>query len=335
MTALPSREIRLKSRPAGTPDGSNFELAETLANDPGPGEVRVRNRFISVDPYMRGRMVDRPSYVPPFQLGEALQGGALGEVVDSNDPGFAPGDLVESMLGWREAFTAPASTLQRRERIEGLEPQAYLGVLGMPGLTAWAGLHDIGQLKDGETVWISAAAGAVGSVACQLAKARGCTVIGTAGGAEKVEYLRSIGVDHPIDYRAGDLKGQVKAAAGKGLHLYFDNVGGDHLEAALDVLRPYGRAAICGMISQYNDETPPPGPRNMALIIGKRLRLQGFIVFDHMASQPAFHEEAIRLLREGKLSAPETIVDGIENAPDAFLTLFGGDKIGKMLVRVG
>lgn len=336
MSALTSREIRLKSRPAGKPDASNFELGTVDVAAPREGEVRVRNRFVSVDPYMRGRMTDRPSYVPPFQIGEPLQGGAVGEVVDSNDPKLKAGDWVVSMNGWREAFTAPAAGLQKVDpAAAGVEPQAFLGVLGTTGHTAWAGLHDVGKMQDGETVWVSAAAGAVGSVACQLAKARGCTVIGTAGGADKVEYLRSIGVDHAIDYRAtDDLKAAIKAVAPKGVHLYFDNVGGDHLEAALDVLRPFGRAVECGMIAQYNDETPPAGPRNMALIVGKRLRLQGFIVFDHNDSLPAFHEEAIRLIREGKLSAPETIVDGVENAPDAFLTLFSGDKLGKMLVRV-
>lgn len=335
MSALPSREIRLKSRPEGVPGPENFELATGEARAPGAGEVRVRNTFMSVDPYMRGRMTDRPSYVPPFQIGQPMEGGAIGEVVDSGDAAFAPGDLVSSMLGWREAFTAPAAALQKLDTGSGLAPQAYLGVAGMPGLTAWAGLYDIGQLKEGETVWVSAAAGAVGSVACQLAKAKGCTVIGTAGGEEKLEYLRTIGVDHPVDYRsAGDLKAAIKAVAGKGVNLYFDNVGGDHLEAALDVLRPYGRAAICGMIALYNNDRPTPGPMNMPLIIGKRLRLQGFIVFDHIASQPAFHAEIARLTAEGRMDSRDTIVDGIENAPDAFLTLFTGDKIGKMLVRL-
>jgi len=335
MSPLPSREIRLASRPTGVPDASNFEAAAVEIAAPAAGEVRVRNRWMSVDPYMRGRMVDRPSYVLPFQLGEPLQGGAIGEVVDSADPAFQPGDLVSSMLGWREAFVAPASALQKIEPREGVEPQAHLGVLGMPGLTAWAGLFDVGGLKEGETVFVSAAAGAVGSAACQMAKAVDATVIGTAGGPEKVDYLRSIGVDHAIDYRATpDLKAALKQAAPKGVHLYFDNVGGDHLEAALDVLRPFGRAALCGMISVYNDEAHSPGPSNMPLIVGKRLKLRGFIVFDHLASAPEATRRSAEWVRDGRLTASETVVEGIDNAPEAFIRLFTGDKIGKMLVRL-
>ncbi len=336
MSTLTSREIRLKSRPSGMPEAGNFETATVEVAAPAAGEVRVRNTWMSVDPYMRGRMVDRPSYVPPFQIGEPLQGGAIGEVVDSADPTFAPGELVSSMHGWREAFTAQASTLQKIDVGPGVQPQAYLGVLGMPGLTAWAGLFDVAALKEGETVFVSAAAGAVGSAACQMAKAVGATVIGTAGGAEKVDYLRSIGVDHAIDYRATpDLKGALREAAPKGVHVYFDNVGGDHLEAALDALKPFGRAAICGMISAYNDEAPTPGPSNMPLIVGKRLKLQGFIVLDHMASQPEFARRAGEWVRDGKLTSPETVAEGIDAAPEAFIRLFTGDKIGKMLVRLG
>jgi NADPH-dependent curcumin reductase CurA len=260
MASLQSQEIRLKNRPVGEPTPGDFELATAEAREPGAGEVQVRNRFMSVDPYMRGRMYDRASYVPPFAIGEALQGGAVGEVVASGDASLQPGDLVMSMFGWREAFTAPASTVQKVDT-HGLPPQALLGVAGMPGMTAYVGLLKIAGVKGGETVFVSAAAGAVGAVVCQIAKLKGCTVIGSAGGAEKVAYLKEIGVDHAIDYRAGDLTAALAQVAPKGIDVYFDNVGGDHLEAAINAARPFARFAICGMISQYNATEAVPGPR--------------------------------------------------------------------------
>ena len=329
-----SREVRLKSRPEGTPTLDDFELAEAEVPPPGPGEVQVRNRWMSVDPYMRGRMTDRPSYVPPFQIGEPLQGGAVGEVVASDDDGFAPGDLVVSMSGWREAFTAPAAALQKAPPT-GLPPQALLGVAGMPGMTAWVGLLKIGALKEGETVFVSAAAGAVGSVACQIAKIHGCRVIGSAGGAEKIAWLKEIGADEAIDYRAEpDLRAALARAAPKGIDIYFDNVGGDHLEAAMAVARPFARLVECGMISQYNERRPAPGPSNMMLIVGKRLRLQGFIVSDHAADTPEFLRRMAGWVAEGRVRWRETVEEGIENAPAAFLKLFTGENIGKMLVRL-
>lgn len=329
-----SREIRLKSRPGGEPSPENFVLAEVEVPSPAPGEVQVRNRWMSVDPYMRGRMIDRPSYVPPFQLGRALEGGAVGEVTASEAEGFAPGDLVMSMLGWREAFTAPAKHLTKLDSF-GLPEQAFLGAAGMPGLTAWVGLLKIAEAKAGDTVFVSAAAGAVGSVACQIAKVRGCTVIGSAGGAEKLAWLREIGVDHAIDHRAElDLEAALARAAPKGLDVYFDNVGGGHLEAALSAARPFGRFALCGAISQYNDLQAAPGPRNLFFVIGKRLRLQGFIVSDHLADTPAFLRELSGWVREGRLKWRETVDEGIESAPGAFTKLFTGENIGKMLVKL-
>ncbi len=329
-----SREIRLKSRPEGEPAPENFEMAEAEVPSPGPGEVQVRNRWMSVDPYMRGRMVDRPSYVPPFQLGQALEGGAVGEVTASAAEGFAPGDRVLSMLGWREAFTAPAKALTKLDT-HGLPEQAFLGAAGMPGLTAWVGLLKIAEAREGDTVFVSAAAGAVGSVACQIAKNKGCTVIGSAGGPEKLEFLRELGIDHGIDYQAEpDLAAALARVAPRGIDVYFDNVGGDHLEAALTAARPHARFAICGAISQYNDREAPPGPRNLQLIIGKRLRLQGFIVSDHMADTPQFLRELAGWVRSGKLKWRETVDEGIESAPGAFTKLFTGENIGKMLIKL-
>lgn len=330
-----SREIRLKRRPEGEPRLADFELGEVEVPEPGPGEARVRNLWMSVDPYMRGRMSDRPSYVPPFALGRAMEGGAVGEVVDSQADGFAPGDLVLSMLGWREGFTAPAGALTRLETFD-LPPPAFLGAAGMPGLTAWVGMLKIAEIKARDVVFVSGAAGAVGSVACQIAKIKGCTVVGAAGGAKKAAFLREIGVDAAIDYRAEpDVKAALARAAPKGIDVYFDNVGGDHLEAALAAARPFARFAECGMISLYNDAEPAPGPSNMPMVIGKRLRLQGFIVSDHLSETPAFLRDMAGWVREGRLTWRETVDEGIESAPGAFLKLFRGENIGKMLVRLG
>ncbi|MCS6986600.1 MAG: NADP-dependent oxidoreductase [Sphingomonadaceae bacterium] len=331
---MESREIRLKARPAGLPGPEHFELATVTVPPPGPGEVRVRNRFLSVDPYMRGRMIDRPSYVPPFSLGAPLEGGALGEVVDSGDPAFRPGDLVLSMLGWREAFTAPASALRRVEPIPGIPEQAFLGVLGMPGLTAWGGLLQIGQPRPGETVFVSGAAGAVGSAVAQIARNLGCTVVASAGSEAKCAWLRTVGIPHVINYRTcGNLLEAVRAAAPQGIDVYFDNVGGEHLEVALACARPFGRLVECGMISQYNAEVPPPGPRNLVLVIAKSLRMQGFIVTQFGPLEAEFRAQMAAWIREGRLQWQETVVEGIANAPEAFIGLFRGDNLGKMLVR--
>ena len=334
MPSLASQEIRLKRRPVGTPTADDFELASTEAPSPRPGEVQVRNRWMSVDPYMRGRMYDRESYVPPFAIGEPLQGGALGEVVESADPSLKPGDLVMNMNGWREAFTAPANQLQKVDP-QGLPPQALLGVAGMPGLTAYAGLLRIAAMKEGETVFVSAAAGAVGAVVCQIAKIKGGTVIGSAGGPEKVAYLKEIGVDHAIDYRVEpDLTAALMRAAPKGIDVYFENVGGAHLEAAINAARPFARFALCGMISQYNATEPTPGPSNIIMAVGKSLRLEGFIVSNHFDMQPQFLRDMAEWIGSGKLKYRETVDEGIAAAPGAFLKLFKGENFGKMLVKL-
>ncbi|WP_320067040.1 NADP-dependent oxidoreductase [Micromonospora sp. RTGN7] len=332
MTA--NREIHLASRPQGWPTAENFRLVSTEVPTPGPGQLVVRNQFMSVDPYMRGRMNDVKSYVPPFALDAPLDGAAIGEVVAGEAAGIAPGDTVLHGLGWREYALVDARGAQKVD--SSLAPvSAYLGVLGMPGLTAYAGLLDVAALRPGERVFVSAAAGAVGSLVGQIAKLRGADhVVGSAGSAAKVERLRALGFDAAFDYHDGPVRDSLRAAAPDGIDVYFDNVGGDHLEAAIASMRLHGRAAICGMIAQYNDTEPPAAPRNLALVIGKRLTLRGFLVSDHGHLREQFLQEVAGWLREGKLSYDETVVDGIDRAPEAFLGLLRGENVGKMLVRV-
>lgn len=332
MTAF--REIRLKSRPNGMPKAENFELVSVDTPAPGAGEVQVKNLWMTVDPYMRGRMNDVKSYSPPFALGQAMDGGAVGEVVASGDPSLKPGDLVQSGLGWREGFNAPAATVQKLETM-GLPPQTFLGAAGMPGLTAYVGLLKIAALKDGDVVFVSGAAGAVGSMVAQIAKAKGHTVIGSAGGADKIAFLKAIGVDHTIDYKVEkDLTAALARAAPDGIDVYFDNVGGSHLEAALNAARPFGRFALCGAISMYNATELPPGPRNLVQMVGKQLRMEGFIVSSSWDMMPAFHRDLAQWVKGGKVTWKETVFEGIEKAPDAFLGLFKGENLGKMLVKL-
>jgi NADPH-dependent curcumin reductase CurA len=329
-----SREIRLKSRPAGLPTPANFELASVEVPDPAQGEVTVKNLWMTVDPYMRGRMNDAVSYTPPFQLGQAMQGGAVGEVVASKADALKPGDLVSSFFGWREAFNAPAGALEKLET-HGLPPQAFLGAAGMPGLTAYVGLLKIAALKDGDVVFVSAAAGAVGQIVCQIAKLKGHTVIGSAGGAEKIAYLKEIGVDHAIDYKAEkDLTAALMRAAPGGIDVYFDNVGGTHLEAALVAAKPFARFALCGMIAGYNATDLGEGVRGLMMTVGKQLRLEGFIVSSHNDVAPAFRRDFAEWAAQGKIKWRETVEQGIERAPDAFLKLFSGENVGKMLVKL-
>ena len=333
---MTSREWRLKSRPEGMPAPENFELASVEMADAGPGEVQVKNLWLSVDPYMRGRMRDVKSYVPPFALGEAMQGGAVGTVVQSNNPAYAPGDTVVSMFGWREAFNAPAALppMALMKVPKGvLAPELFLGVAGLTGLTAYIGLLDVAGVKEGETVFVSGAAGAVGSVVCQLAKLKGATVVGSAGGAEKCAWLRSIGVDVAIDYKAEpDLTAALIKAAPRGIDVYFDNVGGEHLEAALTAAKPYARMALCGMIEGYNGVPTPI--RNLVLCVGKKLRLEGFIVSDHFAQMERFLGEMIPWVVSGQVKSEQTADEGIESAVGAFLKLFSGGNTGKMLVKL-
>ncbi|MEZ4865176.1 MAG: NADP-dependent oxidoreductase [Caldilineaceae bacterium] len=335
MTNITSREIRLKQRPVGMPTPDDFDLTTVTLAEPGAGEVLVQNLYMSVDPYMRGRMADRKSYVPPFALGEALQGGAVGQVVRSNHPNFQSGDYVLSMLGWREYFVSDGRGL-RVITPGGAPLQAFLGVAGMPGQTAYFGLLDIGQPKAGETVFVSAAAGAVGSVVCQIAKLKGCRVVGSAGAADKVAWLRDeIGIDAAFNYKENaDLKATVAEHCPNGIDIYFENVGGAHLEAALAVMNNHGRIPVCGMISLYNATTATAAPTNLGNIIGKRLKLQGFIVTDYQARAGEFYAEMLPWIAAGKIKWQETIVEGIDQAPAAFMGLFTGDNLGKMLVKL-
>jgi len=310
----------------------NFSFATVEIREPHPGEVLVRNVFISVDPYMRGRMNDAKSYVPPFQIDQPLEGAAVGQVIASQDEKLPVGTYVQSFYGWREAFVAPAASLQIVDTTVA-PASAYLGILGVTGLTAWVGLNHIARLKAGETIFVSGGAGAVGSAACQFARIHGCKVIASAGSEEKVRFLRDeLKVDYAFNYRDGDPLEHLKRTAPDGIHVYFDNTGGPQLEAALSALRNYGRIAMCGGISGYN--TPMPGPRNLMTVIGKRLRVEGFIVSDHFREIPAFLEEAVPALKSGKLINCETFVEGLDAAPAAFLDLLhsGAKNIGKMIV---
>jgi len=324
-----SREIILAARPQGEPKETDFELRDTEPREPGDGEVQVRNVYVSVDPYMRGRMTGVRTYVDGFDVGAPIAGGAVGRVVASRDPNFAEGDWVSSMLGWREEGVVAGDQLRRLDTSVA-SPTTALGALGATGFTAWIGLVEILQVKEGETIYVSGAAGAVGSIAVQLARHRGLRTIGSAGSGEKVAWLESLGVE-AFNYR----ETRPKDALGDGIDAYFDNVGGDQLEAALFALRPFGRVAACGAIANYNAERPEPGPRNLAFIVSKRLRIQGFIVTDHFARFGEFMREVAPLVASGAIESRETIVEGLENAPRAFAGLFRGENTGKMLVRVG
>jgi NADPH-dependent curcumin reductase CurA len=328
-----SREFRLASRPTGWPTLNNFSLAETDLPAVAEGQVMVRNVFMSVDPYMRGRMNDMKSYVPSFQIGKALEGNAIGEVVESHADGLQRGDIVASMLGWRDLFVADSKAVQRVDaKVQPLS--AYLGLLGIPGLSAWVGLNLV-DVKAPDRIFVSGAAGAVGSIAGQLAKLRGCRVIGSAGSPEKIDWLlNELGFDAAFNYKNGPVYPQLKQAAPDGIDVYFDNVGGEHLEAALSAMNNYGRIIACGGISGYNEEKQPPGPRNMMAFVSKRLTMKGFIVRDWGKSMPEFQKEVVPLWSSGKLKMRETVVEGLENAPQAFLDMLHGANIGKMVVKL-
>ena len=327
-----ARAWTLKSRPQGMPTAENFELIDTGTRDLRDGEVRVANSWMTVDPYMRGRMNDVKSYTPPFALGEPMQGGAIGEVVDSRSDQFKLGDKVQHFAGWRDEAVLPADQVQPLPQL-GVDPQAYLGQLGMPGMTAYFGLLHVAEAKEGDTVFVSAAAGAVGSTVVQIAKAKGCHVIGSAGGAEKCAWVQSLGADAAIDYKDGSIVKSLGAAARNGVDVYFDNVGGDHLDAALAHANDRARFAICGMIDIYNSGAPTE-LRYIARVIGARIRMQGFIVSDYADRAADFYRDMGGWLKDGKLTREETVVEGLERMPEAFMGLFSGENRGKMLVRV-
>jgi len=331
-----SREIRLKNRPAGLPTESDFELAEVAVPQVGEGQVLVQNIYMSVDPYMRARMDDRRSYMPPFQLEQPLDGTCVGRVVESNSDQFQVDDIVLGRLGWREYFVSDSKGIIKID--PNVAPiQAHLGTMGMPGLTAYYGLLEIGKPKEGETVFVSAASGAVGSIVCQIAKLKGCYVVGSAGSDEKVAWLlEEAGVDAAFNYKkTDDIIAEVGEKCPNGIDVYYENVGGAHLEAALEHMNKFGRVVMCGMIAIYNATKPTPGPSNLASIIRKQLTLQGFIVSDHFDILMQFYADMAKWIAEGKIKWKETIVDGIENAPRAFIGLFNGENLGKMIVKVG
>jgi NADPH-dependent curcumin reductase CurA len=331
-----ARELHLASRPSGWPTRDNFQLVEVEVPGPAPGQALVRNLVMSVDPYMRGRMNDVKSYLPPFQVGRPLEGAAVGEVVVSRDSRLAPGDTVLHNFGWRDYAVADAARFRKVDPVAAPSLSAYLGVLGGTGLTAYVGLLDIAAMKPGDVVFVSGAAGAVGSVAGQIAKLRGAArVVGSAGSAAKVAHLTDeLGFDAAFNYHDAPVGEQLPTAAPDGIDVYFDNVGGDHLEAAIGVMRNYGRVALCGAIAQYNATAPVPAPLNVALAIGKRLTLRGFIVLDHGDRRGDFITDMSGWLRDGRVRFTETTVDGLENAPEAFLGLLRGENIGKMVVRL-
>jgi NADPH-dependent curcumin reductase CurA len=334
MAATVSREIRLKNRPVGLPSENDFELVAVPIPTPGAGEVLVRNLYMSVDPYMRGRMIEQPSYVEPFQLGQPLEGGCIGQIVESNGSKWHAGDYVLGRKGWREYYVSDGADLTKIDPALA-PPQAYLGVLGMPGMTAYVGLLDIGRPAAESTVFVSAAAGAVGSVVCQIAKLKGCRVVGSAGSAAKVHWLREVAaVDAAFNYKeVMSLSAELGKHCPHGIDVYFENVGGAHLEAALEHMKMRGRIVLCGMISQYNEATSS-GPRNLRLAVRKRLTLTGFIVSDHVDRLPQFYADMGAWIAAGQIKWEETVIDGIENAPKAFLGLFKGENTGKMLVRL-
>ncbi|GAA4777617.1 NADP-dependent oxidoreductase [Actinomycetospora chlora] len=333
-----AREVHLVRRPHGMPDPDDFALVDRDLPEPGDGEVLVAVHDFSVDPYMRGRMNDVPSYVPPFALDAPMDGRAVGEVIASNSADVAVGDVVTSNLAWRTHGVVPAKHVQKVAAPEGVDPRAYLGVLGVPGLTAWVGLLDKAAFREGDAVFVSGAAGAVGSLVGQLAKLKGASrVVGSAGSAEKVSWLTGeLGYDAAFNYKDGPVVDQLRAAMPDGVDVYFDNVGADHLEAAIACANDFARVAACGAIAHYNDtdDAPTPGPANLFQIVKKRLSIQGFIVTDSMDRMRPFLEEVTPWVAEGRVRFAETVVEGIDHAVEAFRGMLRGENTGKMIVTI-
>jgi len=330
-----NQQIVLNSRPEGWVTPDNFRLVDGEIPEIGPGEILVRNLFMSVDPYMRARMNDAKSYVPPFQIGKVLEAGAVGEVVSSQNPEFKEGDVVVGMFGWENYSRSNGEGVLTVER--GAVPLSYyLGVLGMPGMTAYAGLVGVANLQAGETVFVSAASGAVGSVVGQIARIMGCEVVGCAGSDDKVDYLvNDLGFDRAFNYKTcGSIAKTIAKLCPRGIDVNFENVGGEIMEAALWNMRDFGRIALCGMISDYNNKDMTPGPRGMGIIIQRRLKIQGFIVFDNPKLNMEFVQKASGWLAEGKLKYRETVVEGLENAPAAFIGMLKGENFGKQIVKI-
>jgi NADPH-dependent curcumin reductase len=334
-----NRRIVLAARPAGEPQESDFRLEEREVPRPGPGEMLLRTIHLSLDPYMRGRMSAAKSYAKPVEIGEVMTGGTVSEVVESNDPAFRPGDFVAAYTGWQEW------AVSKGEGARKLDPAAAplstsLGILGMPGMTAYTGLLNIGQPKPGETVVVAAASGAVGSVVGQIAKIKGCRVVGVAGGREKCGFVeKELGFDACVDHRRDDMAAALQAACPKGIDVYFENVGGAVFEAVLPLLNPFSRVPVCGLIAQYNATELPPGPNKLPLlmraVLSNRILIRGFIVWDFAAQESDFLRDVAGWIRDGRLKYREDFVDGLENAPRALIGLLKGKNFGKLVVRVG
>jgi NADPH-dependent curcumin reductase CurA len=330
---MQNKEIRFASRPAGIPTLDNFNLVDTDMPKPADGQVLLRTLYISVDPYLRGRMREGRSYVPPFKVGQVIESGALSEVIESRSPKFQPGDIVTGMFGWRLYNVANADPLMKVPA--GVPVTTALGVLGIPGLTAYFGLLDIGQPKAGETAVVSGAAGAVGTIVCQIAKIEGCRVIGVAGSDEKNRYLKDeLGVDATINYKQGDIREALKEACPKGIDIYFDNVGGEVSDATLPLLNRGARIVLCGQISIYNLDKPDIGLRPQPYLLVNRAMMKGFIITDYAAKFSEGVKQLAQWLAEGKLKYAENIVEGFENTPRAFIGLFSGENLGKQIVKV-
>lgn len=332
---MQTRFYTLTDYPQGLPDRALFKLETHTLPELANGEVRIRNSWLSVDPYMRGRMSGIHTYVAPFELGKPMEGAAIGEVIESNDTRLNVGDKVSHMGGWRDIAQLPAQEVTPLPDIDVPE-QAYLGVLGMPGMTAWTGLNLIAECRPGDNVLVSAASGAVGSMAVQLAKAKGCHVVGIAGAAHKLAWLESLSVE-PVSYRdrnSHELGDAIRLASPNGIDVYYENVGGICLEAALSQLNEGARIAVCGMINDYNAEEPTPGPSNLAQLIMRKAKMQGFIVADHWKHYPDFLKEIAPQVSAGKIDYKETVKEGLESTPEAFLALFEGGNTGKMLVKL-
>lgn len=333
---MPNKQILLKSRPNGWPTADNFELAETPVPEPGPGEMVVEANYMSVDPYMRGRMNDVKSYVPPFELGKVMQAGIVGKVVASNGGKFDVGAYVGGMGDWANyTVTDGEGYLPVDPNLAPLS--CYLGVLGMPGMTAWVGLKGVANLKEGENLFVSAASGAVGQVVGQIGKAMGCHVAGSAGSDEKVAYLKDeLGFDAAFNYKTEDIFKAMASSNPKGIDVYFENVGGPQLEAVIANLNFNSRIALCGLISMYNAtlDNMPAGPRNLAIMIGRSVRMQGFIVSNYPELCQEWISVASGWLKEGKLKYHESVAEGIESAPQAFIDMMHGKNFGKQVVKL-
>ena len=326
--------VVLRRRPVGAPTPNIFAIEESAMPEPAEGQVLTRTLFLSIDPYMRGRLSDAKSYAAPVPIGGMMEGETIGEVIASRDPGFAPGDVVVGPRGWASHLVAPAKAVVKLPK-NGAPLSTYLGVLGMPGTTAYSGMTDIGQPKAGETVVISAASGAVGAVAGQLAKRAGARVVGVAGGPEKCLFVQeTLGFDECIDHRTLDLKAALNDACPNGIDVYFENVGGDLQRLVFPRLNAFGRVVMCGMVAEYNDTEPRPGP-NLMMVVRNRLRIQGLIVSDKPERFAEWRALATPWVLDGSLKYREDIVDGLENAPDALIGILGGRNFGKLLVRVG